>query len=578
MPSSCKNQYLYFTGIGYQKDSVLIQDIQYSLSIRLKPKTYRLTEVYVIPDSTLLTLLRRAYNKIPDNYPTVPTLYEGFYRESTQNNEKEQANFIEAVLSVYKDPYNKPSSALGQIEILKSRKKEIRNTGVLYYGGPSLVVREDIVLSRADFISPRYFKDYKYEFNGIKTLGNEKFYEISFTKTTKGIFGINGTMLIEKESLAYVSFDINKDIEVLHPRIKARKSYKKVQYEMFNNKWYLKYYTYRHEDFPRFNDKIIHGAIDYVTTYIKIDSVIPIPYERQLQVLDPLIIKAEEYNPNGWTDYDILKNTTLGTSNFQFSENESAEIFTQQNSLKTNTIGKFVKIRPFLSRFYYDIGISYKPVSITTVNHIFSFHLIGDNSPFMINKNQKKKSEYVLLQNSIGYRFDKNISVAFQTSSDIFDKSISSNEHYIGATYQKNIKPTGRPLLLQGSLMFGLKNYYVDLGKYDNPSVFHYKGTKIDASKISFDYGKRQKTITLQIALTRNMNRFFSLKTYIGYNINLHSKNVFRVKEEKGNIFTKEKVTLSADDPNLQFNDNNRNIWDSFSIHKWQTGINLVFN
>ena len=126
-------------------------------------------------------------------------------------------------------------------------------------------------------------------------------------------------------------------------------------------------------------------------------------------------------------------------------------------------------------------------------------------------------------------------------------------------------------------MLFGWKSYYADLGKYDSPSDFRYKGTKIDADKISFDYGKQQKTITPQIALIRNMSSRFSLKMYVGYNIDLHSKNVFRIKEEKGNLFTKKKVTISADDPGLQFK-NTGNIWDTFTVHKWQAGISLVFN
>lgn len=576
--SKYSNTYLYFTGIGYQKDSILIHTIQSPITIKLQPEIYRLTEVYVMPDSTLLTLLHRAYSKIPENYPTISTMYEGFYRESTQNDQKEQADFIEAILSIYKDPYNKPSSNPGQIKILKSRKKRIHDTGVLYYGGPSSTIRKDVVLSRADFITPRNFKNYLYTFDGIKVIGNREFYEISFTKMVKDTTHQNGTMLIDKENLAYGSFDISQHLEYpLHLHIKKRKTNEKISYEKYDGKWFLKYYTYEHDDFIRFSNKVVHGSIDYVTTYIKTDSIKPIPYEQQLHILDPLVIKAEEYNIKGWTDYDILRNIETGQTNFQFSEDESAEIFIQNKSRKSVSEG-LSQIRPFLLHFYFDWGISYKPVSISSLNHHFSFQPNTDMQPFVIDKKQKKKSESILIQSSIGYRFNKNMYLFYQGSSDYFNKSISSNEHYIGAGYQKNIKPTGRPLLLQSSLMLAFKSYYTNLGKYENPSTFHYKGVKVDASKISFDYGKQQKIITPQIALMRSMSRFFSLKMYLGYNINLHNKNVFRIKEEKGNIFTKKKVTISADDPDLQFGDNTTNIWDSFTIHSWQAGISLVFN
>ncbi len=55
-----------------------------------------------MPDSTLLTLLRKAYSKIPDNYPDQPTRYKGFFQESTSNEKDSLIELIEAELSVYK--------------------------------------------------------------------------------------------------------------------------------------------------------------------------------------------------------------------------------------------------------------------------------------------------------------------------------------------------------------------------------------------------------------------------------------------------------------------------------------------
>lgn len=104
IPARYEKEYLYFTGIALRKDSILIKDIISPLTVKLSPEIYQLSEVYVMPDSTLLTLLRSAYNRIPENYPDTPTLTEGFYRESAQDENEEQADFIEALLSVYKDP------------------------------------------------------------------------------------------------------------------------------------------------------------------------------------------------------------------------------------------------------------------------------------------------------------------------------------------------------------------------------------------------------------------------------------------------------------------------------------------
>jgi hypothetical protein len=266
---------LYFTGISFNGDSLLIRDIKSPVTIKLSPKTYLLSEIYVMPDSALYTLLRKAYNNIPNNYPNVPTLYEGFYRESTQNEEEQQADFIEAVLSIYKDPYQKPSDSPGQVELLKSRKRKIRDTGILYYGGAYLTIKNDFVLSRADFTQPQKFKSYKYKFNGIKSLNGKCFYDISFQKITRDTLALSGKMILDKESLAYVSFDVNRNIKSVKPQIKQRINTLHETYEEIDGKWYLKYYRSKNEDIRRFNEKKNIPRLNILQLILKV-----IPYIR----------------------------------------------------------------------------------------------------------------------------------------------------------------------------------------------------------------------------------------------------------------------------------------------------------
>jgi hypothetical protein len=85
VPTSKSNGYLYFTSIEYETDSLLISKAHNQLAIQLTPKIYTLKEIYIMPDSTLLTLLRKAYQKIPENYPNQPTRYESFFQHSVFN-------------------------------------------------------------------------------------------------------------------------------------------------------------------------------------------------------------------------------------------------------------------------------------------------------------------------------------------------------------------------------------------------------------------------------------------------------------------------------------------------------------
>ena len=69
VPESLSNKSISFSAIGYESFSKPINEFVGRVTISLQPLDYQLGEVVVMPDSTLLTLLRKAYKKIPDNFP-----------------------------------------------------------------------------------------------------------------------------------------------------------------------------------------------------------------------------------------------------------------------------------------------------------------------------------------------------------------------------------------------------------------------------------------------------------------------------------------------------------------------------
>jgi len=201
IPAYKTNTYLYFTSIEYETDSILISQANTSPVLYLTPKIYSLKEVYIMPDSTLLTLLRKAYSKIPDNYPDKPTRYIGFFQESTSNEKDNLMELIEAELSVYKESYLKKREAPGQIEILKSRIKQLQSMNTGFVGGAFLPVDNDIVLQRNNYIQPQYMKYFQYDFAGIKSWKGKDCYEIKFCPLSKDSSKVQGSMLIDMETL-----------------------------------------------------------------------------------------------------------------------------------------------------------------------------------------------------------------------------------------------------------------------------------------------------------------------------------------------------------------------------------------
>lgn len=569
IPSVYRGDYLFFTGMGYQKDSILIKEG--SVTIHLQPKVFVLKEVYVMPDSTLLTLLEKAYKKIPDNYPTTPTAYQGFYRESVQNEKKEQVDFTEAILGIYKEPYHNNSSVPGQIELIQSRKKNLQSVGVLYYGGPFLAVNGDVVLTKRDYIVPKHFRKYSYQLNGIKTLKGADYYEIGFVKKNADTTDLySGTMLIDMKSLAYVFFETNSSGNPNALRFRDSEQQVQVFYEKTDDKWYLNYYSFKNKHVDRINGKSRYIHIEFMTTYTREDSITPIPYERRLAFTEPISRVASQYDKKGWTDYDVLNNVNPQQTDFQFTIEESKNIFQNQQPHVSYRIRE--GLFSIMSRMYAGINVSYKPVSVSPANLQLQFIPNEEITPFEIDKKQHRLQETVLTHVILGYKLNKQWDIYYQDNADFFNKRISTKEQSIGVNWKKSITNGSLPFFMNASCNFNSRNYFVGLGKYDNLNSFKYKGKKFDSETLSFDYGIQQYTISPQFALSKTITPLYEMKIYLAYHIPINEEKVFRISENDGFFFTRKSAIISSKSQHLNVQDNS-GLWNSIDINRLQAGV-----
>ena len=472
IPAYKANTYLYFTSVEYETDSILIPRTNVSQTIYLTPKIYSLKEVYIMPDSTLLTLLRKAYSKIPDNYPSQPTCYKGFFQESTSNEKDGLIELIEAELSVYKESYLKKREAPGQIEILKSRIKQLQSVNMGFVGGAFLPVNSDIVLQRNNYIQPQYLKYFQYDFIGIKSWNGKDCYEIEFSPLSKDSTKVRGSMLIDTETLAYISFEIfvespenAKTVVGVTPPVESKT---KVVYEQYAGKWYLKQISSKnkHENW-RFKSPL-YSSCDFITTQIQTDSVKPISIEKRLEYMDPIEAKAEKYNAKGWTDSDILAGENPEQLGFQFSTDEAYSIYNQNVRQKFSFTKAMVNALP---KLIMGSGIRYNS----------AHELITD-------------------QSVLGYRFNKKWSIQGQYVEDFYNKRISLREISLGIEYRKNLNNAGYPLFLGTS--FWLSDNYFHEKNYDSV---------------------REQAIVPQLSLSKRMSKFFTFELFANYPVVVHS-------------------------------------------------------
>lgn len=573
IPANKKDGYLYFSSIGYQTDSLLISTASNPLLIKLIPITYSLKEVYVMPDSTLITLLRKAYNKIQENYPNYPTRQEGFYQETLLDNNGNLTELIEAVLSVYKESYEKKINPPGQIEILKSRNRKFLDLGVYSYQGAFNPIESDFVLQRKNYINPDKVKNYLYTFNGIKSNKERDCYEIEFCSAKKNDNSINGVILIDVESLAYVSFEIhngqNEENKLLSTfGIPCIESNEHAVYEQQNGKWYLKQANFK--GLYSYRDKTFSGSNSFVSTNILVDSVKPIPIEKRLNYRDPILSKTESYTPEGWTDSEILVNEDMNQLNLQFFPIETSSFFQEPISKKRSAVDVLSKI---ISKTTVGWGISYNHATFESMNNEISFQPNENLTPFHISNNKPSTtSELVLANYNLGYKTNEKWRFYGQVSYDFFNKDVSSKEIGLGIEFKKNLNEAGYPLFLGTSISIFDKSYYRSLGSFKNNTSFSYNGKMFDANELTFGYGNRRKTISPRLSLSKRMSKFITMEIYVNYHITIHSEYGIRIKENDGFFLSRKKSLIEINDSHLTI-DNIDALKSGISIQNLQTGI-----
>lgn len=574
VPHHLIGSYLYFSGIGFKTDSVLITNQTDKQIIKLSPETYVLQEVLIMPDSTLLTLLRNAFNSIDRNYPAQPSAYSGFYRESIQDDIGDQIDFTESILHIYKDSYARPTGLPGQIEIIKSRKRNFQNRNKRYIGGPFLTIEMDEVLKRKRPINPRYFKDYDYQFNGIVTKDGLSFYSISWKKKDSDKDINQSTFLIEKESLAYAEFVDNNVEGSAQLSLKDIYIDKRIIYEKVGQLWYLKYVTYKNRHTDKINNKPRIGVIEYTTLSIQLDGVVPIPHEKRLSYFDAIAHTADDYTKSDWVDYARIENDNKLNTIFTFSPQESMHIFQTPVSAKKQLSDILIKV---LTNLNIEYGISYRKIETPSNSVALSFAPLQNMAPFELVKTDNFVNDNIFLEALVGYRINKNVNVFYSGISDIGNKQMQSSLQSVGVEYRKNIKQQGYPFFLQGSLALGKTGYHMNMGVMENTNAFIYQGKNFNADQLKFAYGIESVTVTPEIAVKSKISRLFGIKLFAQYHLPFSTKEMLSMKEANGSLLTRKSIKINKEDDSVK-NNNAADPWESLTINNWSVGVSLTFN
>lgn len=162
------------------------------------------------------TLIREMLKKIGNNYPNVPVLQRGFYREMAQKGSK-YISISEAVTDTYKTIYLRGVNG-DRTKVLKGRRilsqKSADTLSVKVQGGPNLSIYTDVVKNSEDLFYEPDLEYYNFQMEESAVIGDRAMYVVSFTPRIEHpkypLY--RGRVYIDKENLALMRAEYSIDM------------------------------------------------------------------------------------------------------------------------------------------------------------------------------------------------------------------------------------------------------------------------------------------------------------------------------------------------------------------------------
>lgn len=319
IPKSKRNDTLNISFIGFNSYEVPLVNIDRELEIILTPSSNVLDEV-ILTEKNPLDYIKKALERLPENYPQDPYQSIAYYREKFIEN----GAVINKEEGVFKTFYPKAGdSAKNQHQLLlykpeenpqqfqfmrewfeakqeKRRKKAIKKGEEfdeeeydsdmdMDFGGPETVIDLDINNERDNYLNPKYFKKYEYSFGDETSLNGERLVTINFkAKKTIDHKKDAGKILINTEDYAIVSieqsgkfsipFIVKPILFVIGLKIQNPTFNTVISYQKYKDKWYPQLFrwdakiklTKRHTFDPNENSDINIGQVFFIN---ELDSI-----------------------------------------------------------------------------------------------------------------------------------------------------------------------------------------------------------------------------------------------------------------------------------------------------------------
>ena len=494
------------SAIGYQNSHETLLPQQKNI-IYLHKKTEHLEEVVVDYEDPAKTLIRKAVERIPKNYPIQHEQIHGSITENLSYDSigKLPIYKINAIIKADKFSYAKKSKT-GNVQVLNTAIEtfDLDTLAVRFYGGAHSVHYDDYVLARKGPLTLRRLDDYKLSIKDTLHYDNQSVIQLDYRRKKS-----YGSFFIDTDSYAILRVTHNKDPkEVEEEKLNFFKLYDRiyikdiVSYEKDeNDKWRLKF-IYNSTKFKHLKKQkfIYYEGTFSATKHLPVASLIKAKDRFQLAEI--------------LSDYSIEK-------------------MEKKERPKLNTLQK---VYIFLLKTRNGSNLSYHPFKIQAQEHYFN----PLEQYFSTNRKDKIVWTY---GNTIEYKFNNLWGIGY-TSAQSFQFGRYRFDA-LSVNYQQDISRRNRSQLSL-SLNIGHRKLRDLLATFSTDAPYVYSGKKFDSGRSSLFSENRAWTISPKMGLSFRLHPLLHLGLQGSYYLPLASRQGLFITENKefwswnrSRIFTK---------------------------------------
>lgn len=322
---------LEISHIGYRNTRIHPDKEHLSdLKIYLTPHANMLHEIVIYANNPRI-IVEEAIRKIPANYSNKNNMLTGFYRETVRKGRR-YINISEAVVDVFKTPYEDRTVHRDRTEVLKGRRllsqKPSDTLGVKLMGGPTLSVYLDVVKNQDALLDEETLHFYEFYMEEPVQINNRPQFVVGFRPRVVLPYALYyGKLYIDREKLSFTRAEFNLSMDNKAKAVQAilaKKPYGLrfkpqevsflVTYKDLNGKTYLNYLRNCIRFKCDWKRKLFSTGYTVLSEMVVTDreenNVAAIPAKRAFGQRDAFYDKVDEYwSEDFWGAYNIIEPT-----------------------------------------------------------------------------------------------------------------------------------------------------------------------------------------------------------------------------------------------------------------------------